>query len=72
MVLYKCFIIIIIMTCAKTPLQDLMNDVGTKSSGDEVDDIDLSSLSTSSSITSVNFDNGSPLTDWSDDSGLNC
>jgi len=49
-----------------------MSDVGIKSSGDEVDDLDLSSLSTSSSVTSVNFDNGSPLNDLSDDSGLAC
>jgi hypothetical protein len=51
------------MTCAKTPLQDLMSDVGIKSSGDEVDGIDLISLSTSSSVTSVNFDNEPPLND---------
>jgi len=50
----------------------MMSDVGIKSSGDEADDIDLSSLLTSSSVTSVNIDNESPLNDWSDDSGLNC
>jgi len=32
-----------------------MSDVGIKSSGDEVDEIDMSSLSTSTSVTSVNF-----------------
>jgi hypothetical protein len=51
------------MTCAKTQLHDLMSDVGMKSSGDEVYSINLSNLTTSSSVTSVNLDNGSPCTE---------
>jgi hypothetical protein len=41
----------------KTPLHDLISDVEMKSSGDEADGIDLSKLTTSSSITAVNFVN---------------
>jgi len=43
------------MICANVTLQDLMTDVGIMSSGDDIDVIALSCLSTSSSVTSTNF-----------------
>ena len=60
------------MICENAPLQDLMSDVGIKSSDDDVDGIDLNSLPTSSSIATTKFDIESLLNGWSDDMGLNC
>jgi len=45
---------------AKTHLQDLSNDVGMKSSGDDLADIRVSNLSTSAAVTGENEQNGSP------------
>ena len=46
----------IVLYCANVPLHDLISDVEIKSSGDDVDGIDLSSLSTSSAVTTAKFD----------------
>ena len=56
---------------AKALLQNLISDIGMKSSRDDLDGIDLSSWSTLVSIT-VNSDIDLPPHGWSDDSGSYC
>jgi hypothetical protein len=49
------------MTWEKASLQDLMSGVGIKSSGDDLDGIDLSTRTTSVSVTGKNSDIDLPL-----------
>ena len=54
------------MTGAKTPLHDVMSDVETKSRGDDLDGIVLSSRRTSASVTGSKSDRH-PVDGKSDD-----
>ena len=58
------------MMIAKVALQDLMSEVGMKSSGDDLEGIDLSRRTTSASVTGANSDKD-PVDGRSADSGLN-
>jgi hypothetical protein len=57
------------MMCANVPLQALITDVGTKSNGDDLADIEPMRRSTSMSVTGAKCDRHDPRCAWSNASG---